>query len=138
MGREASEFVRPVLRDADGLPVEVGTWRSIKRPGEPITEEKNSEGCQLPARAAVREEPCERIAEADLGEGIFEREVGLRVGSEAEKDAERDEQKASPESVEYLARKILAPLGAACDRVWQRSTDEEGEAGLDGVVQAHS
>src|SRR5688572_25527189 len=55
MRSEAGE-VRPISRDADGLPVEAGGWEWIERPGGPIADEDGGERDPLGARAGAGEE----------------------------------------------------------------------------------
>ncbi len=137
-GEAGEEMAMPVRRDADGGPREGGAGGGIERPGEPIGDEDSDEGGPLPAGANEGEEKREGVAETDLGEGVFEGEVGHRAMDGAEKEAEDDEQKASPDGMAEHALEGGAAFLAAAEGVGESDADEKGEGGLDGVVEAHA
>ena len=84
-----------------------------------------------------RQQKDEGVAEADLGEGVFEGEVGLRAVHGAQKDAERNEQQAAPDGVQDICRRSRL-CDAAGDGIRQRDADQESEGRLDHVVKAHA
>ncbi len=83
-------------------------------------------------------EESERISQANLGEGVFKGEIGLRAGCGAQEDAEEDEHQASPHGVRQLMAEALAFLYAAVDGIRKSDADQKGEPRLDGVVESHA
>ena len=139
VGGEAGEQVAvPIRRDADRGPGEIRARSGVEGPGEPIADEDGGEGGPEPAQAAIGEKEGEGVAEANLGEGVFKGEVRHRAVDGAKEEAEEDEQEAAPQRVAEHAAEGGATLQAATQGVRKGDADEEGERGLDGVVQAHA
>ena len=132
---EAIHEVGPVGFGSDGGGVEVG-WRQRGegKPG-PVSEQDEKEGGELDAPGFPGEGPEEEVTETDLGEGVFEGEVGeLRVGG-AEEDAEEDQGEGAPDGMDPHACGALAAGLTIGDGPGEGATDEEGEGGLDEIVE---
>ena len=77
VGREAAHQMRPVRRNADSRVIEIGTHR-IGREEGPVAYNESNERQPLHANRPHAQQEEERVAQADLREGVFEREVGRR------------------------------------------------------------
>ncbi len=74
---EAGDVVRPVGADADGRGIESRRRQRIERERGPVADEDERGGHELGADAGPAEQEEEDVAEADLRQHVFEREVGL-------------------------------------------------------------
>jgi len=86
----------------------------------------------------VRQQKRERVAEANLGERVFKREVGLGAARGAKEEAQEDEPQAAPDGVQQLLAEGLPLASAAGDGIRKRHAHQKTEPRLNGVVQAHS
>ena len=76
-----------------------------------------------------------RVAETDLRERVFEREVGDGTAHRTQEDAECDQQQRPPGRMREHASERPALGQTAGNRIGQRDADQERKAGLDGIVQ---
>ena len=114
---KARHVVRPVLPDAHRSGVEPCRRQGIDRKHCPIANQYQRGGGQLCARARPCEKKEEDVPETDLGQDVFESEVGLASRLRAEKDAQGDEDERAPDAVKKHAAKGLSLRATARDRI---------------------
>ena len=88
-GKPGHEVV-PVRGNADLGVREIATGQGIGREEPPVADEDREEGDPLDADRAGAQQEEERVAQADLREGVLERAVGLPMADRAEEDAQED------------------------------------------------
>ena len=128
----------PAGRHSHSRVVEVGVRCRIQRPGQPVAEENSCKCDPLPARAKVRNQEGKGVTEADLAQRVGELEVGHGAAGGRKEDPQRYENETAPDGMAQHALEGGAFLLAASQRVGKRDADQECEARLDGVVQAHA
>lgn len=135
-GEAVEEMAVPVEWDADSGVVEADGWKRIERPCEPVAEEDGGERGPLPAWPDEGEKEGEGVAEADLGEGVFQGDVDGGPVNAAKQDSEGDENEAALDGVDEAAGEGFALTLTAAEGVGESDSDEKGEGGLDEVVKA--
>jgi len=129
------EMAVPVEWDADRGVVEAGGRKGIERPCEPVADEDGGERSPLPAWSDAGEKEGEGVAEADLGEGVFQGDVDGGPVNAAKQDSEGDEDEAALDGVGEAAREGFALTLTATERIRESDSDEKGEGWLDEVVE---
>ncbi len=127
--------VRPVGGHADARVVEVRARQRIRDERGPEADQDRDEHRRLDAQRREGEQEQDRVAEADLGERVFEGPVGLRPFERSQEDAEQDQRDAAPQRVQQQTRERIrrAPSGwpartAARRRPGTRTPAESGRA----------
>src|SRR5687767_667761 len=115
--------MRPIRRHADGFPVELSSWRWIKRPRRPITDQNCRERDDLRPNRPKSQKKCEGITEPNLSERIFKGEIQLRTSDRSKEYPKPDQHERSPHRVENHLAKRLALRRPAGDRKRQRNAD---------------
>ncbi len=129
MRGEAGELVRPVGGDAGPDPVEPRARQRIERERGPVAGEQGDEGDPLLALGSEPEPEEHDVAQADLAQGVLEREIRLGPVEGAEHDAEGHQDDRAPCRVAEHRGGALALRAAAGQRErnegWMMSWSEQ-------------
>src|SRR5439155_13314591 len=81
--------------DAYRSPVETGSGKGIEGPGQPVARQNCGQCPPSPAWRTETQHEQERVAEPDLAERVFKREVGLGPVHRAQEDTEQNQRQRS-------------------------------------------
>src|SRR5271163_2175012 len=135
VGAKPGVEVMPIGGHANRGVVEIRAGSRIERPGQPISKKEGAERNPLVAGWPEGQQEEKGIAQADLRQRVFKSEVCLAAVERTKKDAQRDQQQRSPDGMAEHPGKWSALALAAPDGVGEGYANQEGEGGLDHVVQ---
>lgn len=113
----------------------LGPLAGMLGPGGPIGEEQGGDEDPEGAGGETACEDKEEVAKADLGEGVFEGEVGLGAVCRAQEDAEGDQDEGAPGGVAEGGGPGGAEGFALGQGERESDADQEGEGRLDEVME---
>src|ERR1035438_2577264 len=103
--KSCEEVLAPAIRHAHGCVVEIGARRRIECPCQPVGEENPSKRGPLPARTNECKQKGKRVSETNLGQRVFEGEVGDGAACRPQEYAQRHQQETAPDGMAKHALK---------------------------------